>query len=53
MYVCMYVCIKGGPKKNSSCAATFGDLYKDEMGRSCSTNGETRNAYRILVGKIE
>jgi hypothetical protein len=22
-----------------------------EMGRSCSTNGEKRNAYRILVGK--
>jgi hypothetical protein len=24
---------------------------EDEMGRACSTNGETRNAYRILVGK--
>jgi hypothetical protein len=23
------------------------------MGRGCSTNGETRNAYRILVGKPE
>jgi hypothetical protein len=23
------------------------------MGRSCSTNGEDRNAYRILVGKPE
>jgi hypothetical protein len=23
------------------------------MGRVCSTNGETRNAYRILVGKLE
>jgi hypothetical protein len=23
------------------------------MGRACSTNGENRNAYRILVGKIE
>jgi hypothetical protein len=23
------------------------------MGRACSTNGETRNAYRILVGKPE
>jgi hypothetical protein len=22
----------------------------DEMGRACSTNGEKRNAYRILVG---
>jgi hypothetical protein len=25
----------------------------DEMGRVCSTNGETRNAYRILAGKPE
>jgi hypothetical protein len=23
------------------------------MGKTCSTNGETRNAYRILVGKPE
>jgi hypothetical protein len=23
------------------------------MGRACSTNGGTRNAYRILVGKPE
>jgi hypothetical protein len=23
------------------------------MGRACSTNGENRNAYRILVGKPE
>jgi hypothetical protein len=23
------------------------------MGRACSTNGEKRNAYRILVGKLE
>jgi hypothetical protein len=23
------------------------------MGRACSTNGEKRNAYRILVGKRE
>jgi hypothetical protein len=23
----------------------------DDMGRTCSTNGERRNAYRILVGK--
>jgi hypothetical protein len=23
------------------------------MGRACSTNGETRNAYRILMGKPE
>jgi hypothetical protein len=25
----------------------------DEMGRACSTNGEKRNAYMILVGKPE
>jgi hypothetical protein len=24
-----------------------------EMGRACSTNGEKRNSYRILVGKPE
>jgi hypothetical protein len=23
----------------------------DDIGRACSTNGEQRNAYRILVGK--
>jgi hypothetical protein len=23
------------------------------MGRPCSTNGEERNAYRLLVGKLE
>jgi hypothetical protein len=23
------------------------------MGRACSMNGEKRNAYRILVGKLE
>jgi hypothetical protein len=26
---------------------------KDEIGKECSTNGEKRNAYRILVGKPE
>jgi hypothetical protein len=26
---------------------------EDEMGRACSTNGEKRNAYRILVGMPE
>jgi hypothetical protein len=28
-------------------------INEDEMGRACSTNGEKRNAYRILVGKPE
>jgi hypothetical protein len=28
-------------------------VKEDEMGRACSTNGESRNAYRILVGKPE
>jgi hypothetical protein len=29
-------------------------LYtEDVMGRACSTNGEKRNAYRILVGNPE
>jgi hypothetical protein len=26
-------------------------VKKDKMGRACSTNGEKRNAYRLLVGK--
>jgi hypothetical protein len=26
---------------------------EDEMGRACSTNGETRDAYRILMGEPE
>jgi hypothetical protein len=26
---------------------------EDEMGRACSTNGEERNAYRVLVDKPE
>jgi hypothetical protein len=26
-------------------------VKEDESGRECSTNGETRNAYRLLVGK--
>jgi hypothetical protein len=26
---------------------------KDERGRACSTNGEKRNAYKILVGNPE
>jgi hypothetical protein len=28
-------------------------VKEDEMGRECSTNGEKRNAYGILVGKLE
>jgi hypothetical protein len=28
-------------------------VKEDEMGRACSTNGEKRKAYRILVGKPE
>jgi hypothetical protein len=28
-------------------------VKEDEMGRACSTNGEKRNAYRILLGKPE
>jgi hypothetical protein len=26
-------------------------VKEDKMGRACSTNGEKRNAYRILVGE--
>jgi hypothetical protein len=25
----------------------------DEIGRTCSTNGEKRNAYKLLVGKTD
>jgi hypothetical protein len=33
---------------------TYNDQVKeDEMGRTCSTNGEKQNAYRLLVGKPE
>jgi hypothetical protein len=28
-------------------------IKEDEMGRACSTNGEKRTAYRILVGNPE
>jgi hypothetical protein len=28
-------------------------MKEDAMGRTCSTNGETRNACRILVGEPE
>jgi hypothetical protein len=28
-------------------------VKEDEMGRACSTNGASRNAYRILVRKPE
>jgi hypothetical protein len=28
-------------------------VEEDEMGWSCSTNGENRNTYRLLVGKPE
>jgi hypothetical protein len=28
-------------------------IKEDEMDRTCSTNGEKLNAYRILVGKPE
>jgi hypothetical protein len=28
-------------------------VKEDEMGKTCSTNGERRNAYRISMGKPE
>jgi len=32
----------------------FGDqIEKNEMGRACSTYGERRGVYRVLVGKLE
>jgi hypothetical protein len=32
---------------------TILQVKEDEMSRACSTNGEKRNAYGILVGKPE
>jgi hypothetical protein len=32
---------------------TLDQVKEDERGRACSTNGEKRNAYRILVGNPE
>jgi hypothetical protein len=29
------------------------NVKEDEMGRACSTNGEKRNGYMLLVGKPE
>jgi hypothetical protein len=43
----LYVITAGTERKNP------GYIDDDEMGRACSTNGEKRNAYRILVGKPE
>jgi hypothetical protein len=28
-------------------------IKEDEIGRACNTHGEVRNAYKILIGKIE
>jgi hypothetical protein len=28
-------------------------IEKNEMGGACSTNGERRGTYRVLVGKLE
>jgi hypothetical protein len=28
-------------------------VKEDAIGRACSTNGEKRNAYMILIGKLE
>jgi hypothetical protein len=36
------------------CQVEYNDHVKeDEMGRACSTKGEKRNAYMLLVGKSE
>jgi hypothetical protein len=35
------------------CRYRHDQVKEDEMGMACSTNGEKRNAYRILVGKLE
>jgi hypothetical protein len=33
--------------------STLCQVVEDETDKACSTNGEKRNAYRILVGKPE
>jgi hypothetical protein len=40
--------LDNGPKQRNK-----NQVKEDEIGRACSTNGGTRNAYRILVGKPE
>jgi hypothetical protein len=39
--------------KNLTEPRTWTKVEEDEMGGPCSTNGEKRNAYRLLVGKPE
>jgi hypothetical protein len=46
--------VKAKSDNNCFIVYYFNFLSKeDEMGRTCSTDGEKRNAYRILVGKAE
>jgi hypothetical protein len=39
--------------QNPPCEVIFIQVKEDEMVRACSTNGEKRNSYRILVGMPE
>jgi hypothetical protein len=40
-----------GPTHSYSSPSIIRIVKENEMGRACSSNGEKRNAYRILVGK--
>jgi hypothetical protein len=42
-----------GPKRDKLTGGWRNLRNKDEMGRTCSTNREKRNAYMLLVGKPE
>jgi hypothetical protein len=37
----------------SQTPSVYDQVKEDEMGRACNTNGEKRNAYRIMVGMPE
>jgi hypothetical protein len=50
MMMMMIIIIRRIIIKNNNCKSLHYDQVKeDEMDRACSTNGEKRNAYRILV----
>jgi hypothetical protein len=40
-------------KKQKTVHLNDDQVKEDEVGRACSMNGETRIAYKILVGKAE
>jgi hypothetical protein len=55
VYRYAYRCIpvESGNNNNNNNDRNQNEVKEDEMGRACSTHGEKRNAYGILVGKSE